>query len=510
VESVAWITERKDVLSSFFLLLALAAYGRYARGFSARWYAACLGLWALAAMAKPSAVVFPALLLILDFWPLGRLGRGLPEGSPSAKRLLGEKVLPLALAAGLAALTLWTQHRAGALIATTFSPQETGGPLAAVLTERPLWAAVEQPLKAYAFYLGKLVWPVGLGVVGTPASWPGFDFAGVALAAAVLAGLSALAWATARTRPYVAAGWLWYLAALFPSSGIVAAGSQWLADRFTYLPHLGLIVALTWAAADLAAGSRHGRTILGAVAAFLFAGLLCLTTLQLGRWRTAEGLLVHSAEVSPQNWLARFLLGRERASAGNLAGAAEQFREVTRIIPQYADGHYNLAMALAAQGRTAEAVPHFQDALRLRPEESEVHFNFAVALARAGQTGEAVRHFREAVRYRPGDFPAAFNLGYYQYLEGDLRGAVEAFSHALELRPDSASALYNLAAACEGLGDSAVAADLLRESLRLRPDLLTAPEERGFLCPRPPRRGLERSAEGRLPPGPRPSPVQRP
>lgn len=541
VESVVWITERKDVLSTFFLLLSLALYGRHVHEPSPLRYAGCLSLWTLAALAKPSVVVFPLLLVLLDIWPLGRYPWG---ARPTALRLVADKGVPLVLAAGLAALTVWTQYHFG-----SFGRPELLTPAAA----RPWWASVTQPPQAFLLYAAQLFWPVCLGVQGAPPAWRPFDTAGFALSIGLLSPVTLFAWRGGRARPYLAVGWLWYLAALVPNSGVVGVGTQWLADRFTYLPHLGLLVALVWGTASLTTGRPIARTILGSLALGAFVALFALTRLQVAHWRSNEALFAHSVAVLPGNWYAHLFLGQEYAGSGRPAQAVEQFRLVTLLNPGNADGHYNLGLGLAATGRVAEAVAPFQEALDRNPADADAHYNLGVALAQLGRPSEAATHYREtlrlepgraaahrnlgsllaglgrptdalphfreaarlspsdadarydlgvalaslgrpkeaaaafgeALRLRPDDSQTAFNLGFQSFEIGDFAGAVEAFSRARVLNPRGAATLYNLSAAHQALGHGATATALRREALRLRPNLLTDPGQTRFLCRRP-------------------------
>jgi Flp pilus assembly protein TadD len=376
VESVAWIAERKDVLVALFTFLAVAAYQRWVER-SGWWrYLDVLLCLALALAAKPMAVTVPFLLLLLDYWPLGRGALGL-------RRLIVEKLPLLALAAAMALATLAIAGGRG------------------LLTDaRPLADELGNALVSYARYVGWMAWPVRLGVYYPfPPPWPA---AVVAAALAGLVGAGALAWTLRRRAPYLAVGYAWYLIALLPVIGLAQAGSQGLADRFTYLPMVGVLVALVWMAADLT-GRSTTRRIAGGLAAGIVLGLLAgQTRRQLHHWRNAEALYTHTLAVTERNWLIRHNLGELQLRRGAVEEAIANLSEALRLEPRYAPAAVTLGVAYAAAGRPEEAIASYRRALALDPTQARAHNNLGALLLRAGRRDEALGHFATALRLDPG------------------------------------------------------------------------------------------------------------
>jgi tetratricopeptide (TPR) repeat protein len=397
VESVAWVAERKDVLAVFLGLLTTAAHLRYARRPAAGRHAAVVALFALGLLAKPSLVALPACLLVLDWWPLNRLRRGAPAGERpaagfSAAALLLEKAPLALLAAGSAALTFVAQRRGGAMAAAI----------------PPAWR-VENALVSCVRYLGDTAWPRGLAVFYPyPAGGvPAWQWAG---AAAALAAISAAAVWARRRHPALLAGWLWYLATLAPVLGLVQVGEQAAADRYTYLPHLGLAVALAWGARDLGRRLPPLARVLPALAAAALVALVALTGRQIGVWRDGVTLFTHALAVNRDVWIAENNLGLYYLGRGDRDRALAHFREAVRIKPGHARSRYNLAVVLLELGDLPRAEEQFRAAVALDPGDAEAHANLGVVLMRRGAADEAIVHFREAVRLDPGDALAADHL----------------------------------------------------------------------------------------------------
>jgi tetratricopeptide (TPR) repeat protein len=362
VESVAWVVERKDVLCGFFFLLALDGWIRYAERPGALRYLAAAGLFLLALLSKSMAVTFPFLLLLFDFWPLGRISfPGSPPPSPgeegpfpraSALRVAAEKVPLLALSAASAAATLLSARTIGAVV-----------PMAAV----PLPARVANSLLGYASYLGRFLYPSGLSVFYPyPMSPPS---AGKSAAAAILlAAVTFLAWRARGRRPWLLLGWLWFAGMLVPVIGLVQAGYQHTADRFTYLPLAGLCVALSWELFErIPPPGTAGRKAAAASAGALLVLLALLSARQASLWREPAALYRHSAESTRDNWLAENLLGVELAEAGKHGEAEARFREALRIRPDFPHAHFNLGMEMERAGRLDEAEAHYRKTLEAMP-----------------------------------------------------------------------------------------------------------------------------------------------
>ena len=379
VESVAWISERKDVLSTFFWLLAMLAYAAYVQRPN-RWrYLAVAALFVLGLLAKPMVVTLPFALLLLDVWPLRR------------RPALVEK-LPLFAISALSCVTTWVaQARSGAVRGTQW------------LT---IPVRVENALASYAVYLGKTVWPESLAALYPH---PGYQAGGIpggqiALAVAVLVVVTAVAIRLRRSVPAVAVGWCWYLGTLVPVIGLVQVGQQSMADRYTYLPLIGIFFAVVWGLAALAARVRLGRIAAGAVASAAVMAFALTARHQAGYWRDSIALFDHAAHVTENNWLAWKNLGAALYESGRRPEALAAFQEEARIDPSDPDAWFNLGMTYGELERHAESAAAFEQALRLDPGDPLTRQNFMVeqALARPAPVPAAVadQHRRDAMPRR--------------------------------------------------------------------------------------------------------------
>ena len=385
-ESVAWVSERKDVLSAVFCMLVLAAYLRYTRRpASLARYLVVAVLLALGLLAKPMLVTLPVVLLLLDYWPLGRFA------SVPVRRLLLEKAPLLALAAVSSLMTVRAQHLA-------IQPLEQFS-----LPHRLANAAV-----ACVTYLGALLAPRGLA-----AFYPHESHAPavVALALVLLALLTVIAVLLRRERPYVFVGWLWYLVMLAPVSGILQVGAQARADRFTYLPQIGLLVVLAWGVAELCGASRPRRVAASAVAAAWLVLIGVRAHAQAGTWRDSETLWRQALAVTERNGIAHGNLGAALLEAGRTEEAMAHLREALEIAPTHEEAHTNLANALVATGQVDEALVHYRRAQELDPTRADAAFNLGNGLLAAGRTEEAIAQFQAALAIAPDLARAHNNLG---------------------------------------------------------------------------------------------------
>ncbi|MGD0870984.1 MAG: tetratricopeptide repeat protein [Bryobacteraceae bacterium] len=453
VESVAWVAERKDSLSAFFGLLALWSYVRYVERPATRRYLLVVLAFALGLMAKPMLVTLPVVMLLVDVWPLGRVtgmgpsppGPGVGTSADAARMsacatrngLLREKIPFFALAAAAAGATYLVQQAGGAVRSSDAFP---------------LVLRLENALVSYIIYIAKMFWPARLAVFYPyPSEVPAWQAAAAALAIAVI---SILVARSVRKRPYLAVGWFWYLVTLAPVIGLVQVGAQARADRYTYIPMIGLTIMLAWGAADLLGRVRRAKPAIAALATATCACCAALTWVQAGYWRDSRTLFQHAVDVTDGNYLAHHNLGAALAETpGGLNEAIAHYQAALRIKPGYARAHTDLGSALARlPGRLPDAMAEFRAALAIDPDLAIPHNNLGNALAQAGRWNEAVSEYGAALRIDPDYADARHNLAEAQYNLGfalaktDGR-AFEAIAHleaALRLRPDYPEAHNNL------------------------------------------------------------------
>ena len=389
VESVAWVAERKDLLCAFFVLLTLIAYRRYCRQPAWGAYGLALLCFACALLAKPMAVTIPCLLLLLDVWPLARFsGR-----AASARALLLEKLPFFLLSLASAVVTIAAQKSGGAVI----SLESVG-----------FGQRLANGVVATGSYLAKTAWPRKLApLYPFPLHIPLWQVWG---AAAFLGVVVALALWQRQQRPYLAVGLCWYLGMLVPVSGVMQVGQQGMADRYTYLPLIGIFIVLAWGMGELFPRWRCRQEALGATAVGVVALLGVATRQQVGFWRDSETLFRHTLAVTEGNYVMHHNLGVVLENQGRLAEAVAEHARGVALRPLSAESHYYLANALYRQGRTEEAVASYRQALLLKPGYGEAHNNLGAALHLLGRQEEAIAHYREALRLDPADDKARANL----------------------------------------------------------------------------------------------------
>jgi tetratricopeptide (TPR) repeat protein len=429
VESVAWVAERKDVLSTFFLVLILIAYASYVRTLSKQRYASVVLLLVLGLVSKPMLVTVPFLLLLLDYWPLGRFGPVRPT------RLIVEK-LPLF------ALTI-------ASSVVTFVVQRSGKAVGS-FEHFPLPTRLANALVSYASYVEKTIWPRGLAVFYP---YPDSVSAGrLTLAALLLLLVSVGVWRARRRWPYLAVGWLWYLGTLVPVIGLVQVGEQALADRYTYVPLIGLFIASTWGVYDLL--RRYSRTgtlrirWLFALVMTVILGLLMLTArTQVLRWRDSDTLFQHAIAVTEKNHVAHLSLGLARSAQGSLSDAITHFKQAVHFRPDNARAHHNLGVAYYQNGDRARAHEYLLRSVELEPGYAVAHYNLGLSFLHLSQSEEALTCFEEALALDPTHAEAHFQLGTQLFLQNELDEAIRSFWRAVALYPGYGAAHYNLAVA---------------------------------------------------------------
>jgi protein O-mannosyl-transferase len=422
VESVAWIAERKDVLSTLFWLLTTLVYVRHVRDPRPARYAGVLALFALGLMSKPMLVTLPFTLLLLDWWPLNRL-----EASAPWRRsipLVVEKWPLFLLAAASSVMTVVAQRQGGAV--TT-------------LETIPLAARAGNAALSCLHYLRQMLWPAGLSLY-YPHPGTTVSVAGSVGALAIVGLLCYLGLRTARSRPHIAVGICWYLVTLLPVIGLVQVGLQARADRYTYVPLIGPFIAIAWEGAILAGASARRRAVAGVVAAAIVAALGVTARAQVDRWSDEAALWTQALDENPDNFYAHYSLGRMRLKAGLVETAMPHLQRAIALAPWFASAHDAIGLALARQGRLEEAIAAHQEALRLEPDSTEVRANLGLAYERHGDVAGAIARYREALRRDPGRPTLHISLGHALGSLGDFDGAVAEVREALRLQPDSAAA----------------------------------------------------------------------
>jgi tetratricopeptide (TPR) repeat protein len=518
VESVAWVAERKDVLSAFFWFLTLWAYVWYTERPGPRRYALLLVAFCLGLMAKPMVVTLPFVLLLLDVWPLRRLPFSTSaeaDGKPRTA-IFWEKAPLFALSLAVSVVTCLVQQRGGAVKA---------------LGAFPFSLRLENALVSYSVYIIQMFWPLRLAVFYPyPQHIPAWR---ASLAGLVLAGASAMVVRLHRSHPYLATGWFWYIGTLIPVIGLVQVGSQAHADRYTYIPMTGLSIMMAWGLAEVA---RRPRATPHAAAAGALACLACagLAWFQVRYWRNSETLFRHALDVTTENAVAHTNLGiylmnvpggsqdavgqleaalridpdsapahteLGRALArmpGRLPESFPQFEAALRLAPDWPVVHNELGNALLKVGRLPEAIVQFAIASRLDPDFADAHYNLAVALSQVpGRMADAVPEYHEALRIQPDFAEAQLNLGnVLAGLPGRLPEAIRSYQAALRIRPDYAEAHYNLGSVLSGLpGRVPDAIAEYETALRIRPDYAEAHNNLGNLLSQIPGRKADAIAE---------------
>jgi protein O-mannosyl-transferase len=394
VESVAWIAERKDVLSALFFMLTLLAYLHYTRAPSIGRYVTVGLVFAFGLMAKPMLVTLPFVLLLLDYWPLGRFEARRSNTVRQLKRLVLEKIPLITLSAVSSIVTFLAQR--GAIGWTEQLP----------MSER-----ISNAFVACVVYVRQMFWPARLAVFYPHPEnrLPGWE---VSLALIVLVGITAAAFVFRKKAPYFVIGWLWYLGMLVPVIGLLQVGWQGHADRYTYLPQIGLYIAVTWAVTDLTRSWRFQRIALGAAAVSTVGALSCRAWLQTSYWRDSETLFTHALAVTRNNDVALNNLGIIFLDKGQLDEAVSKLQAAIDLRPENAPAHDNLAKALLKKGQVAEAMVHYRKFLELEPANVEARNTVGTALIQQGHVREALDQWQEALAIQPENGNAASNLAW--------------------------------------------------------------------------------------------------
>jgi tetratricopeptide (TPR) repeat protein len=463
VESVAWVAERKDVLSTLFWMLTLWSYVSYVRQPQWHRYMLVVVCFALGLLAKPMLVTLPFVLLLLDYWPLGRVtldDAAAPDerGTRSSRqrgvvlRLLGEKTPLFALAAASSVATFVVQQHGGSVIRLELAP---------------FVLRAENALVSYVAYIGKMLWPARLAAFYPyPPSLPIWQVIGAAL---ILMAAFALALRAVRRYPYLLVGWLWYVGTLVPVIGLVQVGFQRMADRYTYIPLIGLFLIVAWGGSDLLRNWRHRRFVLAAAAGIVVAACAVTARGQVRTWENAVTLWQRDLNVTSGNFHAHKNLADALASRGKFDEAIPHYLEAVRLRPRYAEAHLRAGHVLFRTGRKNEAMAHYLDALSIRPDLEEAHNGLGVGLMEQGKDSEAIAHFMEGVRLKPKYADARHNLALALAKQGRRDEAIREMSTAVQIEPNEATWHYHLAALYRWRGDIEQARHHLERAVTLDP-----------------------------------------
>ena len=455
VESVAWASERKNTLSAFFGLLSLIAYMRYAKAPSISRYAWVAITLALGLLAKPMLVTWPLVMLLLDFWPLRRLQRLDTRGLSVLRNLLVEKLPLFALVAASVIITFLAQSYGGAV--RTFA-------------DAPFALRLSNALVSYAKYLLLMFWPNDLAVYYplAPMGIPAWQTIGAAF---LLIGITALCLFQRRIRPYLIMGWLWFLGTLVPVIGLVQVGGQIMADRYFYIPSIGLFIALAFGLADIAKNWRVAPSLSAGIAGGVLLILATLTNAQIQRWRDSFTLLEHTLAVTPPNLHIEHNLGLAMGATGRYNEAAAHFEKTLQIDPNFYDGLVGMGVTRTLQARLPEAIEYFQTAIRSQPDAPKAHAQLALALWKQNRDQAAVEEMRRALQFAPKDADIRADFGLALELVGRMPEAIEQLREALRLNPNSAEAHNNLGLALLASGKPRESIPEFEAALRLKPAL---------------------------------------
>jgi protein O-mannosyl-transferase len=466
VESVAWIAERKDVLSAFFWMLTMGSYVLYAEKPGVKKYLLTLFFFGLGLMAKPMLVTLPFVLLLLDYWPLRRLtigessvnehtqsekslntrskkkerGRNTKKPEhvnktedqtrqrPAIGHIILEKVPFFVLSLASSIVTYIAQQKSGAV---------------GSLQNYPLSTRIANAIVSYCGYIGKIVWPEKLAVLYPyPGMLPTWQVIGAVLFLVIT---TSLIIRTVKRYPYLTTGWLWYLGTLVPVIGLVQVGVQAMADRYTYIPIIGVSIMVAWGVPELIKKWRYRYAALATMTVIILCTLSFVAWKQVQYWQNSITLLKHTLEKTTNNPIMQNNLGNALEDEGRLDEAIAHYKEAVRIDPNLADSYNNIGLALTKRGRPDEAIPNFFKAIRINANHAAAHYNLGIVLASKGKLDEAIYHFRESIRIKPDYAKAYNNLGNALLLERKIDEAIDSYREALRLRPDYIMARENLA-----------------------------------------------------------------
>ena len=446
VESVAWIAERKDVLSTLFWMLTLAGYLWYVRRPGTARYLVTLFVFVLGLMAKPMLVTLPFVLLLLDYWPLERLNR----------RTIYEKLPFFALSAIFSIIVFFAQRSEDALSLNL-----------------PLGIRIANALVSYLSYIGKMIWPVNLAVF-YPHPGKNLEIKQAVFAFILLLSITIWMVSLARRHKYLLVGWLWYLGTLVPVIGLVQVGSFAMADRYTYIPLTGLFIIIAWGFDELFIGWQWRETALGISAAAALFVLSMFTGAQLRYWQNSVTLFERALKVTNSSALAHNNLGFAYIKLGRYNEVIENCKQAVRIKPDCIQAYVNLGVAYIELGRYDEAVEALKQAVKIKPDVAEAYYNLGIVYDKLGRYQEAIEAFEQAIRIKPDSVEAHNNLGVAYRKLGNFEKAIEAFKQAIEIKPDSAEAHNNLGTVYGQLGRYDETIEEYKKAVHIKPDYAEA------------------------------------
>jgi tetratricopeptide (TPR) repeat protein len=462
VECVAWVAERKSLLSMFFLLLSLVAYGEYARRRTGASYGVVAVLFALGLAAKPMVITLPVLLLLWNYWPLQRADSG-PEASARRSTLLQlvvEQLPLLAISAASAWITLYAQRSAGALGSTE---------------SLPLGLRIENAVYSYVAYLFKGIWPSGLAVFyphpeGSLVAWKVFA------AALLLVLITSLTWLYRERWRYLLVGWLWYLVAMIPMIGVVQVGRQAMADRYAYLPFVGLFIVAVWGCGDLFEHLRLSSFAEAAIAVAVVVAYVATALVQITYWHNSYTVFAHALQVTTRNGIAEDNFGDALMEMGRPDLAMPHFKSAAEYIPQLSTAHYNLGILEQQQNHLDAARREYELALKYGSDAREAvqsHNNLGFLLLDLNDPQAATEQFTAALQISPEKQNSLLGRGLAEYRQGRLDSAVTDLSHAARIAP-LAQADFWLGRALENQGQTQAAASAYAAALKLAPGMAEA------------------------------------
>jgi len=464
VESVAWVAERKDVLSTFFGLLSIAAYYRYVKNPRIINYVLIILLLGLGLMSKPMLVTFPFVFLLLDLWPLKRLkfhkntcAKAVEFfGFKAILQLVWEKIPLFVLVTIVSVLTFIAQQSEGAVKA---------------LGALSLTTRIANALISYVIYVAKAIWPINLAVFYPyPKDLQMWKIAGAGL---LLLSAFFLVFRTIKTKPYLFVGWLWYIGTLVPVIGLVQVGEQAMADRYTYIPSIGLFIIFAWGVSDLFKKWQYRKIFLGVFATIILTALTANTYQQLMHWQNGITLFGNAIKVTENNYQAHNNLGTAFSQV-DLDGAISHYKEALKIKPDFAMAFYNIGNPLAKQGLANEAIDHYLEALRIKPNYAEAHNNLGTALIKKRNYDEATLHFKKALKINSQLIEPRNNLANLLFLQGKPDEAISQYNEILKSNPEYADAHYNLAYVLSAQKKLNEAVLHYQEAIRINPEYVKA------------------------------------